>query len=101
MIYDNQGSEISDVVPWLSAISGCDSRHTDLKLKKCTFSKKFLKIPPVALLQKLSKKQKGFVRTIMYNGKLNKNYLSTRTCLYEILKPKFSIPLPPDPGSLV
>ena len=37
----------------------------------------------------------------MYNGKLNKNYLSTRTCLYEILKPKFSIPLPPDPGSLV
>ena len=54
----------------------------------------------ITFTEKLSKKQKLFVQTIMCNGKLNKNYLSARMCLYENLKPKSSMPLPPDPDSL-
>ena len=42
-----------------------------------------------------------FVRTIIYNGRLNGNDLSTRLGLYKNRKPKSSMPLSPKPDSLV
>ena len=48
----------------------------------------------ITLTKRLSKRQKIFVQTVMYNGKLNKNYLSTSVRLYENLKPKSSVQLP-------
>ena len=42
-----------------------------------------------------------FIQTITYNGKKNKNNLLTTVCLYENLKTKSSMPLPPDPDPLV
>ena len=48
----------------------------------------------ITLTKRLSKRQKIFVQTVMYNGKLNKNYLSTSVRLYENLKPKSSVLLP-------
>ena len=49
MIYDNFGIEIFDVVTELHAITGCDTGHTDLMLKRITFSKKIFNTPPVSL----------------------------------------------------
>ena len=48
----------------------------------------------ITLTKRLSKRQKIFVQTVMYNGKLNKNYLSTSVRLYENLKTKSSVLLP-------
>ena len=50
----------------------------------------------ITLTEKLSKMQNIFAQIILYNGKLNENYLLTRVRLYENLKPKSSIPLSPD-----
>lgn len=49
MIYDNFGIEIFDVATELHAITGCDTGHTDLMLKRTTFSKKIFNTPPVSL----------------------------------------------------
>ena len=53
------------------------------------------------MTEKVSKRQKIFVQTIMYNGKLDKNYSSIRVRLNKHLKSKSLIQLPPDPDSLV
>ena len=37
----------------------------------------------------------------MYNGKLNKSYLSTKVRLYKNRKPKSSVSLLPDPNSII
>ena len=47
-----------------------------------------------------SKRPKMFVHIKIYNGKLNKNCLTTRVRLYENLKPKLSMLPLPDPDSL-
>ena len=50
---------------------------------------------------KNAKRQTIFVQIKMYNGKSNRNYLSTRAHFYENLKPKLSMPLPPNLDELV
>ena len=115
MIYKNLGSEIFDVIPELYAITGCATTSYKYNIEKFQFSKKIVKkkVPPVfsflikmlrlriTLTEKLSKRRKIFVQIMMYNGKLNKNYLSTRVRLYKKLKPKSSMPLLPHPHSFV
>ena len=47
-----------------------------------------------------SKRSKIIVQGIMYDRKINGSYLSIRVHLYKNLKPKSSMPLPPDLDSL-
>ena len=84
MIYNNLESEISDVVPELLAITCC-SRATCYTLyqlnaemvqvlkKVCKDFASFILIKVlglnITLTEKLSKRQKIFVQTIMFNGK--------------------------------
>ena len=100
---------MSVVVPELHAITGCNTTSYKFSFEKVTFLKKVLKYPSsftlikmlglnISMTKKLSKRQKLFVQTIIHNGKSNKNYLSTRLRLHGNLKPKSSIPLPPDPN---
>ena len=55
----------------------------------------------IIMTEEIVQKAKIFVQIIMYNGKLNKTYLSTRVCVNKNLKTKLSILLSPDPDSLV
>ena len=55
----------------------------------------------IIMTEEIVQKAKIFVQIIIYNGKLNKTYLSTRVCVYKNLKTKLSILLSPDPDSLV
>lgn len=49
VIYDNLGCETSDVTHELHAVTVCDTRHSNLMLKRSTFVKTFVKIPSVSL----------------------------------------------------
>ena len=42
-----------------------------------------------------------FIRTAVYTGKSNEDYVDTRVRLYKNLKVKSSMPLPPDPLSVI
>ena len=44
---------------------------------------------------------KEFIRTVIYSGKENESYVETRIRLYQNLKSKSSMPLPPDPDSVL
>ena len=44
---------------------------------------------------------KEFIRTVLYSGKPDEDYIGTRVRIYENLKVKSSMPLPPDPLSVV
>ena len=49
VIYDNLGCETSDVTHERHAMTVCDTRHSNLMLKRSTFVSKFVKIPSVSL----------------------------------------------------
>ena len=55
----------------------------------------------ITLTEEIVQKAKTLVQIIIYNEKLNKNYLSPRVSLYENLKPKSSMVFSPDPDLLV
>ena len=42
-----------------------------------------------------------FVRTVLYSGKQRESYIETRIRLYQEMKMKSSMSLPPDPDSVV
>ena len=44
---------------------------------------------------------KEFIRTVLYTGKVDEDYIGTRVRIYENLKKKSSMSLPPDPRSVV
>ena len=44
---------------------------------------------------------KEFVRCVMYNGKTDETYIDTRVRIYNEMKVKTSMSLPPDPSSLL
>ena len=44
---------------------------------------------------------KEFIRTVLYSGTASEDYIDTRIRIYENLKVKSSMPLPPDPLSVV
>ena len=52
-------------------------------------------------MEEVIEKSKEFIKTVMYNGKVNEDYVSTRVRLYDYLKTKFSMPLPTDPQSII
>ena len=87
--YDNLGSEISDVVPEMHAITGYKTTSYKFYVENVHFFRIVCKGPSslilikmlglnTALIEKLSKRQKIFVQTIIYKGNLNENYLSIR-----------------------
>ena len=45
----------------------------------------------IILSEEIVQKAKALIQTIIYNEKLNKNYLSARVSLYENIKPRSPI----------
>ena len=44
---------------------------------------------------------KEFIRTMLYAGKPSQTYIAKRICLYQDMKVKSSMSIPPDPDSLM
>ena len=75
------------------------------------FKKLLKQVLNVQLLDPLGKKRylddndfdniKEFIRTVLYAGKNNEDYIDTRIRLHTNLKTKSSMPLPPDPLSVI
>ena len=76
MIDDNLVNKTFDIVPGLHAVTSCDTMLYKFYVQKVFISKK------------VSKKQNTFVKTIAYNGKLNKSDLLTRVRFFENFKLK-------------
>ena len=102
IIYNNLRSEMSDFVPGLHVITGCDTTSYKFNGEMVQIFKKICKDPSsiiwinmlgmnITVTEKLSKRWKVFVQTITYNGKLNDFFR----------KPKSPVPFLPDPDSLV
>ena len=49
------------------------------------------------MTEEIVQKAKVIVQTIMFNKKLNENYISTTVRLYENLQAMSGMPFPPDP----
>ena len=76
MINDNLVNKTFDIVPGLHLVTSCDTMLYKFYVQK------------VFISEKLSKKQNTFIKTIVYNGKLNKSDLSTRVRFFENFKLK-------------
>ena len=101
IIYDNLGRKISDLIPQQHTDIGSDTKLHKFNVVYVLGFKKVCKDPfsltlikrlrlSITLAEKIVRKAKIFVQTVMCNGKLNKNHVLTRVWLYENLKPKSS-----------
>ena len=104
--------DICLALPAFHSLTGCDTTSYFFRVGKCRAFKKLMKqTSKVQLLNSLGvKKQlldsdleniKEFIRTVLYSGKIGESYIKTRVRLYENLKVKSSMPLPPDPLSVI
>ena len=101
-IYDNLGSDACDILPQLHAITGCDTTAYKFNVGKIRVLKKVNKVPSCLHLikdlgdnthlpQNVIEDAKTFVQSVVYNGKKDENYVSTRIPLYKNLKKKSSM----------
>ena len=106
------GNEICLALPAFHSLSGCDTTSYFFRVGKSRVFKKLQKsITKIRLLEALGRKVyldeddfvniKEFIRTVLYSGKIDEDYIDTRIRLYENLKVKSSMPLPPDPLSVI
>ena len=106
------GPKICCTLPAVHAITGCDTTSYLYKVGKVKVLKKLLQAErKTDLLTDLGKDDavsemilenaKEFVRTVLYSGKQRESYIETRIRLYQEMKMKSSMSLPPDPDSVV
>ena len=111
-IVDSLGPDICSVLPAFHAITGCDTTSYLYRIGKVrAFNKLTINSHKAVMLKTLGQNEvlheediegvKEFIRTVLYTGKENENYVDTRIRLYENLKRKSSMPLPPDPDSVI
>ena len=111
-ICDFFGREICLSLPAFHAVTGCDTTSYFYRAGKVRVLKKLLGNPAkCTLLSPLGRNKvlsdqdiesvKTFIQTVVYSGKDDEDYVSTRIRLYENLKSKSSMPIPPDPDSVV
>ena len=104
--------ELCLALPAIHSLTGCDTASYFFRVGKCRAFKKLMKqTSKVQLLNSLGRKKelidvdleniKEFIRTVLYSGKIGESYIETRVRLYENLKVKSSMPLPPDPLSVI
>ena len=103
---------ILSCLPQFHALTGCDTTSYFYNQGKTASFKKTLKDPDsLSLIRNLGVKRcvaendtfeiMKFIQTVIYSGKSNEDYVSTRVRLYENLKKKSSLCVPPDPKSFV
>ena len=101
------GDDLCRSLPAILALSGCDTTSYFYRVGKVKLLKKIMNhssrcelIAAIGSRESLSEVDVGnikeFIRTTMYNGKTNENYLETRVCLYKDMKTKTSMSIPPD-----
>ena len=106
------GPKICGVLPAVHALTGCDTTSYFFKVGKVKVLKKLMKAERKAdLLTDLGRdddvsslvleRAKQFVRTVLYTGKEKETYIETRIRLYQEMKVKSSMSLPPDPDSII
>ena len=106
------GKEVCLALPAIHSLTGCDTTSYFFRVGKCRTFKKILKqTGTLQLLNSLGDKRelddkdvmdiKEFIRTALYSGTASEDYIDTRIRIYENLKVKSSMPLPPDPLSVV
>ena len=102
MIHDSIGRDICSILPHLHAITGYYTAAYKLNIGKVRILKKVIKDPSSTLLiSKLGttvllsdddiEKAMQFIQTVMYDGKIQESYVSTRVRLYKNLKTKSSV----------
>lgn len=112
LICEAFGRELCLALPAFHALTGCDTTSYFFKAGKLRVFKKLMtNKSKVQLLKPLGKERiletvdidglKEFIRTVIYSGKENESYVETRIRLYQNLKSKSSMPLPPDPDSVL
>ena len=105
------GEKQSMMLPHLHALTGCDSTSYFYEVGKVKVLRKCLKDPDVLdLLELLGKEVQfsnveeervsKFVQQVCYNGYKNETMIDTKIRLYQNMKTKSSLPLPPDTNSL-
>ena len=105
------GPQICLVLPAFHALTGCDTTSYFFRAGKVRIFKKLISDPAKCkLLLPLGQEKilgesdiesvKEFIRTVVYSGKEGENYVETRIRLYQNLKSKSSMPLPPIPTLL-
>lgn len=106
------GPKICRTLPAVHAITGCDTTSYLFKVGKFKVLKKLIQAErKTDLLTDLGKDEsvsemilenaKEFVRTVLYTGKPKETYIETRIRLYQEMKMKSSMSLPPDPDSVI
>ena len=104
------GTDLGRNLPAVLSTIGCDTSYF-YNVGKVKVLKKPLKNNQSNLLSSLGRdgiltvetleKCKEFIRSVMYGGKPQENYIETRIIIYKGLKTKLSLSLPPDPDSVV
>ena len=104
------GQNICSALPVIHAITGCDTTSYFYRAGKTRILKKLINdeskcqlIESLGNYPKLGQNAlndaREFIRTIVYNGKNNESFVDTRIRLYQQLKKKTSLTIPPDPDS--
>jgi len=106
------GEDVCLTLPALHAITGCDTTSYFCRagkirvlIKVLTDNTKLGMIEALGKEQQLSDEDfrniQEFVRSVIYSGKQREEYVDTRIRLYQSLKKKSSMSVPPDPDSLI
>ena len=112
VICDYVGRDLCLTLPAFHSLTGCDTTSYFFRTGKLRAFKKVLADPTkLTLLASLDKERfltennikdvRDFVRKVVYTGKDDEEYVDTRVRLYKHLSCKSSMPLLPDPDSLV
>ncbi len=105
------GQRVCSSLPAIHAISGCDTTSYFYKAGKVKILKKLLMDESKCeLIENLGASEtldedsledvKQFIQMNVYSGKENETYFQTRIRLYQKLKEKTSLSIPPDPDSV-
>ena len=111
-IVDYLGEEISQYLPHIHAITGCDTTSAFYRKGKVKVLTKVQENPSIlSLIKNLGVQRtldndtiifaEEFVRKVIYNGKAKEGYTQTRVRLYKTSISKSTLMLPPDQNSLL
>ena len=110
-IVEYLGDEVSQCLPQIHAITGCDQTSAFFRRGKVKILKKIMDnsdqlslIKNIGVEKTINQEQLDnfleFVRSVIYNGKPNEDYLATRFRLYKESSAKSTTIIPPDSDSL-
>ena len=111
-IVDYLGDEVSQCLPHIHAMTGCDQTSAFYRRGKVKVMKRVMENPELldlirnigverSLTQETISDGIEFVRRVIYKGRAKEDYITTRLRLYKASKSKSTANIPPDPDSLL